>query len=139
MVPLPLWLLLVYHVLPVDVAYGVAFLCGVGNGVPVGGFVSSFLVALAAGDAGVVDGVCAAPRVWGDVVGFGAGWLECGAPCEGGAAVGAVGLSGCPCEVEDSCAPFFVAGGSCSCHGVSVARAGVLQGCCGVCLICVLL
>ena len=88
--------------------------CGDGHVVPVDGFVSSCLVAFAAGDACVVDGVCPASCVGGDVVGFGAGWLEAGAPCEGASAVGAVGLSGCSCEVEDACAPFLVAGGSCS-------------------------
>ena len=101
--------------LPVEVAYCVALWgCVVGLILPVDGFVSSCLVAFAAGDAGVVDGVGAALCVGCDVVGFGAGWLECGAPCEGASAVGAVGLSGCSCEVEDARAPFLVAGGSCS-------------------------
>ena len=95
--------------LPVDVSDGVALLCVV---VPSDGFVSSCLVASSACDACVGDGVCAAFCVGDDVVGFGAVGLECGSPCEGLAAVGAVGLSGCLCEVEDACAPFFVAGGS---------------------------
>lgn len=103
------------HGLPVDGAYSVALFTGVVllcGSVPSDGFVSSCLVAFAAGDACVGDGVGAAFCVWGDVVGFWAGWLEGGVPCEGASAVGAVGLAGCSCEVEDSCAPFFVAGGS---------------------------
>lgn len=101
--------------LPVEVAYGVALWgCVVGLIFPVDGFVSSCLVAFAAGDACVVDGVCASLCVGCDVVWFGAGWLERGAPCECASAVGAVGLSGGACEVEDAGAPFLVAGGSCS-------------------------
>ena len=101
--------------LPVDVSDGMALSeCDVGLIVPVDGFVSSGLVAFAAGDACVVDGVCPALCVWCDVVWFGTGWLECGVPCKGASAVGAVGLSGCFGEVEDARAPFFVAGGSCS-------------------------
>ena len=112
--PPPLWLLLVYHILPVDGAYGVALFCDASHIVPVDGLVSSCLVAFTAGNTGIGDGVCSAFCVGCDVVWFGAGWLEAGAPCEGASAVGAVGLSGCPGEVEDSCAPFLVAGGSCS-------------------------
>ena len=97
--------------LPVDVSDGVALSWFV---VPSYWFVSSCLVASAACDACVGDGVCSAVCVGDDVVWFGAGWLEGGAPCEGAVAVGAVGLSGCLGEVEDACAPFFVAGGSCS-------------------------
>jgi hypothetical protein len=66
--------------LPVKVSDGVALLCGAGYVVPSDGFVSSRLVAFAAGDACVGDGVGAAPRVGDDVVWFGAGWLECGSP-----------------------------------------------------------
>ena len=104
-------------VLPVDGAYGVALLTGVVllcGSVPVDGLVSSCLVAFTAGDACIGDGVCSTSCVGHHVVWFGAGWLECGSPCEGASAVWAVGLSGCLCEVEDACAPFFVAGGSCS-------------------------
>ena len=60
--------------LPVEVSDGVALACR-GGCVLVDGFVSSCLVALAAGDACVGDGVGAALCVGCDVVGFGAGWL----------------------------------------------------------------
>ena len=81
MVPLPLWLLLVYHVLglPVKVSDGVASACR-GGCVPSDGFVSSCLVAFAAGDSCVGDGVCSAFCVGDDVVWFWAGWLEGGVP-----------------------------------------------------------
>ena len=72
-----------------------AFLCDVGYFVPSDGFVSAFLVAFAAGDACVGDGVCASLCVGCDVVRLGAAGCECGSPCEGASAVGAVGLSGC--------------------------------------------
>lgn len=96
------------------------------------GFGASALVALAACDAGVVDGVAPASCGWHHVVWFGAAWLERGFPGEWLSAVWAVGLSVGLCEVEDADAPAFVAccagagGASCGGHGVSVARRAYL-------------
>ena len=73
------------------------------------GLGASALVALAAGDAGVVDGVAPTSCGWHHVVRFWAARLECGSPCEWLAAVWAVCLSIGLCEVEDAGAPVFVA------------------------------
>ena len=74
--------------------------------------VSASLVASPAYRASVVEGVGAAERPRGDVVGFGAVGLEAGVPCERDAAGGAGGLSGGAVAFEDGCAPAFVSGGS---------------------------
>ena len=76
------------------------------------GLGASALVALSAGDAGVVDGVAPASRGWDHVVWFGAAWLERGSPGEWLSAIGAVRLSVGLCEVEDADAPAFVACGA---------------------------
>ena len=44
------------------------------------------LIALAADDANVVEGVCSAFSVWRDVVGFGTVWCSAGCPVDGGPA-----------------------------------------------------
>lgn len=96
------------------------------------GFGASALVALAAGDAGVVDGVAPTARGWHHVVWLWAAGCECGSPGEWLSAVWAVGLSVGLCEVEDADAPPLVPGGAgAGCagswgHGVSVARRAYL-------------
>ena len=74
--------------------------------------VSASLVASSADGAPVVERVGAAERPRGDVVGFGAVWLQAGPPCERDAAGGACGLSGVVVAFEDGCAPSLVPGGS---------------------------
>ena len=87
---------------------------------------------MAAGNAGVVDGVAPASCGWHHVVWLGAAWLERGPPCEGLSAIGAVRLSVRLGEVEDADAPALVAccagagGAGSGCHGVSVARGAYL-------------
>ena len=96
------------------------------------GFGASALVALAACDAGVVDGVAPASCGWHHVVRLWAAWLERGSPGEWLSAVWAVGLAVRLCEVEDADAPVLVAccagagGAGSGGHGVSVARGAYL-------------
>ena len=78
-------------------------------GVAWDGLGASALVALAAGDAGVVDGVAPTSCGWHHVVRLWAAWLERGSPGEWLSAVWAVCLSVGLCEVEDAGAPVFVA------------------------------
>ena len=82
--------------------------------------VSASLVASPAYRAPVVEGVGAAERPRGDVVGFGAVGLQAGVPCERDATCGAGGLSGGAIAFEYGCAPALVSGGpgaACG-HGV---------------------
>ena len=82
--------------------------------------VSASLVASPAYRAPVVEGVGAAERPRGDVVGFGAVGLQAGVPCERDATCGAGGLSGGAVAFEYGCAPALVSGGpgaACG-HGV---------------------
>lgn len=74
--------------------------------------VSASLVASPAYRAPVVEGVGAAERPRGDVVGFGAVGLQAGVPCERDATCGAGCLSGGAVAFEDGCAPALVSGGS---------------------------
>lgn len=76
------------------------------------GFGAALLVALAACDAGVVDGVAPASCGWDHVVRLGAAGCECGSPGEWLPAIGAVRLSVGLCEVEDADAPALVACGA---------------------------
>ena len=84
------------------------------------GFGASALVALAACDAGVVDGVAPASCGWHHVVRFGAAGLERGSPGERLSAIGAVRLSVGLREVEDADAPALVA----CCAGAGGAGSG---------------
>lgn len=96
------------------------------------GFGASALVALAACDAGVVDGVAPTARRRDHVVRLWAARLERGSPGERLSAIGAVRLSVGLCEVEDADAPALVAccagagGAGSGGHGVSVARGAYL-------------
>lgn len=96
------------------------------------GFGASALVALAAGDAGVVDGVAPTSCGWHHVVRLWAAGCECSSPGERLSAIGAVRLSVGLCEVEDADAPALVACGAgaggvgSGGHGVSVARGAYL-------------
>ena len=96
------------------------------------GFGAALLVALAAGDAGVVDGVAPTSCHRDHVVWLWAARLERGPPGEWLPAVWAVSLSVGLCEVEDADAPPLVPGGAgaggagSGGHGVSVARGAYL-------------
>lgn len=79
--------------------------------------VSASLVASPAYRAPVVEGVGAAERPRGDVVGFGAVGLQACVPCERDAAGGAGGLSGGAVAFEDGCSPALVSGGSGAARG----------------------
>lgn len=70
------------------------------------------LIASPAYRAPVVERVRPAKRPRGDVVGFGAVWLEARVPCERDAAGGAGGLSGGAVTFKDGCTPALVSGGS---------------------------